>query len=391
MKITKSCLAVVIILLCVTPVLAAPPAKDIPYTIQQITERSNANEWNPILDAGQILWYGWDPNSCDPNYFFKCGDDMTLCDTEIFLYDGAAKQQLTQNYYSELQHSFHNGRAAWVARQWPPDCHFVDEIIFYNGTTVQQISQNGPDKLIGSPQTHNGQVIWSQIVGTGPSGDIRELFFFDGVATRQVTSDGSSYRGAILNNGRIALTLFDGNDNEVFIWENGSLTQITNNSTTDTAVAFDGNYILMWGIVAGSTSVPAELFLWDGTSTRRITNNNIVDYNPSMSNGQIVWEGPDPKGGLDKEVFLWNGSTTRQLTNNRFDDDSAFIHNGQVAWQTYDGNDWEVYVWNGANTYQLTKNTVTDFVDGINNGQVTWEHYMDPEYYDYEIFLATPK
>lgn len=325
-------LALVCLLLLAAPaaaVTAGPPGSGVPYTIMQITDDSVGFEWEPKLDAGQIAWIGVDPGSCDSS-----SGDWIPCDTEIYLWDGTTRRQLTQNFYSDVDPALHSGRVAWRANMPLPDGRVTSEVFFYDGSSVRQLTQNNQTTIIGTIQTHNGQVLWSQKLGEVPDAVV-EYYFFDGAATQQITYGSYELRWALLNNGRIALTFNDGNDNEVGIWENGTVTRLTDNQTNDNTSVFDGQYIL-------GSSVGYGVFLWDGTTFHLVTDSAIEQSD--MSNGWVVWRALDPRGGQDYEIFLWDGTATRQITSNRFDDGNPFIHNGQVAWETWDGNDYEVFL-----------------------------------------------
>lgn len=342
------------------------PAPTIPYTITPLSDIGLIGFYGDgiQLDSGQLAERQW------PTFSWTHPCFTEFPDSEVVFYDGTTTRQLTSNDDTDDRSPvLHNGRVAWYGNIISNinTCEMVSEIFFYDGASVKQISNNN-QLGIDTPQTHSGQVIWRQKVGTA-----YELFSYDGTSTQQITS-GGNYRNAVLFNGKIALTLFDGNDTEVYIWENGAMTQFTNNNYDDYAGRFDGRYL--W--VSSNTGT----YWWDGVSMREVTLPAINWNDASVSNGQVVWSAiaSTSKRDTDTEIFFWDGSTTRQLTNNSYDDKNPRIHNGQVAWNGWDGNDWEVYVWNGTAAYQLTNNTTDDGVMAINNGQVVWNGY-----------LATPK
>jgi hypothetical protein len=61
-----------------------------------------------------------------------------------------------------------------------------------------------------------------------------------------------------------------------------------------------------------------EIFLYSNGTTTQITHNDYDDWNPQInSKGQIVWQGSD---GHDDEIFLYSKGTITQITDNDHDD-----------------------------------------------------------------------
>jgi beta propeller repeat protein len=56
-----------------------------------------------------------------------------------------------------------------------------------------------------------------------------------------------------------------------------------------------------------------EIFFWDGGTITQLTDNSTTDWFPAISGSNVVWQGYD---GSDTEIYLWDGATTTQLTNN---------------------------------------------------------------------------
>ncbi len=366
----------------------------LPYNIKKITDGSILNEHVGGINAGQVVITG--------DYVTGVGD------MELYLYDDKSglKLRLTDNNYHDGNAAVHNGRVAWRGLIPQPDGTNVFQIFYYDGSLIRQLSQNGQyGSNITSPSINNGQVAWGQPMSYDQN--VWGLFFYDGTTVRQIEMpSGMVYKGSIsignasawtpfLSNGRVAITAFDGHDYEVLVWENGSFSQLTNNSTDDIALSIDGSYVLISGYDGGTDT---EIFLWNGTYMTKITDNNFDEWsgNVAMSNGWVAWADLDATGRKE-QVFLWDGISKRQISNNRYGlNTQAYLvmHNGKVAWTASDGNDMEVYVWNGSATYQLTNNSVNDYARGINNGQVVFEQFagvLESGVIDNEIYLATPK
>ncbi|MFX1474797.1 MAG: hypothetical protein ACFFCO_04860, partial [Promethearchaeota archaeon] len=83
-----------------------------------------------------------------------------------------------------------------------------------------------------------------------------------------------------------------------------------------------------------------EIYLWNGISTTQLTINTYDDLAPQIHNGQVTWYSFD---GSDNEIFLWNGISITQLTSNAYNEWDPQIHNGQVTWSGFDGIDDDVF------------------------------------------------
>jgi hypothetical protein len=197
-------------------------------------------------------------------------------DNEIFLYDGSALTQITNNAHDDWSPQINNnGYVAWFGGDIPHR-----EIYLYDGTNTAQLTHNAyEDKRCEI--NNSGWVVWQGCDGAdchGGDGDY-EIFLYDGISVGQITdNDGHDVDPQIGNNGWVVWQSCDGGSNEYC----------------------DGGD---W-----------ELFLYDGVSTVRLTNNDEHDRFPHMNdNGYIVWAGGE---GQDSEIFLYDGVSTTQLTDN---------------------------------------------------------------------------
>jgi hypothetical protein len=184
----------------------------------------------------------------------------------------------------------------------------------------------------GSPQIHNGQVVWCAV----NSGDEEEeIFFWNGSNVQQLTDNSYGDFGQQIHNGQVVWHGFDGNDYEIFYWDGSSVQQLTDNSYNDWYPQIHNGQVV-WNGFDGNDD---EIFFWDGSRVHQLTDNSYDDFGQQIHNGQVVWCGDY------NEVFYWDGSSVQQLTDNNYRDGLPQIHNGRVVWPGFDGNDDEIFFW----------------------------------------------
>jgi len=102
-----------------------------------------------------------------------------------------------------------------------------------------------------------------------------------------------------------------------------------------------------------------EIYLYSKGTITQITDNDKADYNPLInSKGQIVWYGWD---GNDWEIFLYSKGVITQITDNDYDDRDPQINSkGEIVWHGSDGNDWEIFLYSKGAITQITDNDYDD-------------------------------
>ena len=156
---------------------------------------------------------------------------------------------------------------------------------------------------------------------------------------------------------------------EVF-FDNGSPTQVTNNSVHDYKPRVSGSNMVWW---RGSGD-DSEIYLWNGATTTQVTDNSVADANPDIDGSNVVWQQWD---GGDMEIYFWNGLTTTQITDNDENDQNPRISGSNVVWHGDDGTldeDTEIYLWDGSTITQITDNDTDDLHPDISGSDIVWEH-----------------
>ena len=120
------------------------------------------NSFDPTLHNGQIAYPCWDGN-----------------DYEIFLWDGSAHQQITDNLTDDYEPQIHDGKISWTG--WSAVTNSID-VFYWDGNTIYNIS-NRPGKDEDS-HYKDGKIVYC---GIDYANDLYfDIFLWDGVSTSQV-------------------------------------------------------------------------------------------------------------------------------------------------------------------------------------------------------------
>jgi hypothetical protein len=177
------------------------------------------------------------------------------------------------------------------------------EIFLYNSNTITQLTDNEIDD--GPPQIDGGQVVWA-----GYDGSNWKIFLYDGALppTLLTTIGPIVWDGVFpqIDGGQVVWQgSEDGQDNEIFFYDGGTIIQLTDNETDDARPQIDGGQVVWIGYDHGN-----EIFLYNGNTISQLTTNETGDWLPQIDSGQVVWSGPDGQateggtGGSDDEIFL---------------------------------------------------------------------------------------
>jgi hypothetical protein len=241
----------------------------------------------------------------------------------------------------------------------PPSFSDYD-VFLYNGSTVVNISNDHIYGLLNddqAPQVNSlGHVVWVKTYTTNKSA----VYYSNGTsAAVKVSSSTSTVSDPDINdNDEVVWAQDDGNDYEIFFWNGGTPTQITNNEEDDFLPKINNDGKVVWH---GSDGSDNEVFFWDGgvpitSPVTQVTSNTADDVNPRINEaGRVTWLGSD---GSYYQIFLWDGelppsSHTTQITTDtvRFKDPPKINDNptrleDDILWkgkEEFSGYDMEIY------------------------------------------------
>jgi hypothetical protein len=184
------------------------------------------------------------------------------------------------------------------------------------------------------------------------------------------TSSGSEFEPRINDKAQVTWYGWDGEDFEIYFYQNGAVTQITDNAVDDIRCNISEDGQAVWQAWDGNDW---EIFLYDGNSTLAVTDNAVDDTAPQIcNNGTVVWQ---TATGSHYNLKLWDGVDSLILTPGSslpgsFDMSETCL----VTWESWDGTDWEIFFHDGTETVQLTDNSWDDISPNISvSGKVAWK------------------
>jgi sulfur relay (sulfurtransferase) complex TusBCD TusD component (DsrE family) len=232
-----------------------------------------------------------------------------------------------------------------------------------------------------TPQINNsGQVVW-----VGWDGTDSEIFLYQDGVISQLTINSTPDWGPQINDaGQVVWEAFDyANGSQIFLYHDGAVDRLTTNRTPNWFPQINNSGHVVW---EGWDGTDSEIFLYDDGVVTQLTTNGTSDLYPHISDtGQVVWQG---LYGIDSEIFLYQYGVISRLTNNRFWDEHPQINrSSQIVWMGwgYEDPDYEIFHYQDGFVSRLTTNDIQEYDPRINNsGQVLW---WGEDGLDYGIFF----
>ncbi|XQQ05087.1 MAG: hypothetical protein EDM05_63855 [Leptolyngbya sp. IPPAS B-1204] len=223
-----------------------------------------------------------------------------------------------------------------------------NEIFFSDGITTKQLTQNAvDDKVLG---ISGNRVVWASQVGAADSkGATYELFESNGTTTNRLTNNAVNEEFVGVDGEHLfwispigPLNQYGYPTHEVFYAKNGAVRQLTNNRVDETVSDFEAG-TAVWEAALGPVNAgraTSEVFYFNGNDVQQITNNNVDDLAPRLDNGRIAWSsrvGVSEVGAPSTEVMLFDGTSTQRITFNNTDDFVSDIKGNQLVWLSRSG------------------------------------------------------
>jgi hypothetical protein len=367
-----------------------------PFSIETLEERRLLTA---VVD--RYAFYNQSAFDGDDPAINALDDSAIATDKSAYLADVQfTVEPLTNNATFDSEPRVRGDEIIWMGRGGS-DAGSDDEIFFYNGSTVTQLTVNStPDRF---PELSALGLAWER--GSGTS---QEIVFYNGSET-PLTSNAVFDGNLSLGDNRLSWENGSGTDLEIYTWTGAGMpTNLSNiagiqdlrpyvdgnrvvwidgdvpagvvkyfNGTTTTTVGtsvktidnprIDGS-IVTWESFDGNTANDREIYYYNGTQ-HQLTDNAFPDWDPQISGANLVWYGGTFN---DTHVYLWNGLTTRRLSTG-FRDEEPQIDGENVVWQGFDGNDYEIFLWNGHKITQITDNDFYDTLPQISGNHIVWQ------------------
>ena len=274
-------------------------------------------------EAG-IFYLGWDGH-----------------DVEVFFHDGATTTQLTNtDYYEGPPTSPPKAiRTSGVNAAWGAPIGTDWQVVLYEGGTgaITQLSSAtfGDWNNYSEARIDGTRVVWSDWDGDTVNYD-DEIFYYDGTTVTQLTNNAVSDLSPRISGTNVVWQGGAG-DTEIFLYDGTTITQLTDNALGDVLPEVAGDRVA-W---VGWDGSDWEVFLYDGATTTQLTDNSLPDQEVRISESAVAWLTWD---GNDYEVFLYDGATVTQLTDDAVSHWYLEISGSTLAWNGFDGFDTEIFV-----------------------------------------------
>ncbi len=312
----------------------------------------SVNNHSNINGNGQAVW--------------QAGTDGSLNHYEIFFFDGASTIQLTNNNFMDLDPQINdNGWVVWQGGGQDFTQKYLREIYLYNGSQTLRLTNDNFEDTDARINAH-GQVVWRK-----KEGQYYHIYFYDGTITHQITGDNyDALQPDINDNGHLVwLKNVEGFSRMVMFYNGNSITQVPN--IGDFHFCFrpriNNNDQVVWAGSEVNGAVNQEIFLYTNGTVIRLTNNSYADVLPQINeNGYITWNG-------NGTIKLYDGSSTIDLGLDPAGFGSNINSNGKIIWCSSAG----IRLYDGSNTIHLTDNPRDLSPDIGDNNDVVFDRTSD--------------
>ncbi len=158
----------------------------------------------------------------------------------------------------------------------------------------------------------------------------------------KITDDPDQDRGVAMNNaGQIVFSKRiqpnpDGTNEEIFLYENGKLRQLTSDNLVDRFPKINDAGTIVW--YRQAVDDDWEVVRYKGGVIEQITDNAVHDFQPTVGNSElIVWA--RQTGEDSAELFEYRDGVITQITHNGLSNQCITVNsNDDIAWVRYDFN-----------------------------------------------------
>ncbi len=261
-------------------------------SIIQLTDNSTG-DFSPSVSNGNVVWYG-----------LASGED-----NEIFLYDGSGVTQLTNNLVhdtlpktsngyiawqeqvafgaynvkiydgsnivtvgSAFTHAMSDNTIAWREEYWTPQMQHWSRIMYFDGSSEITVYQ--PDGNVYNPIMSGSNIAFGSY-----DGNDTEIFFYNGSGLTQLTDNDYEEGHLSIDGNHLVWQSAEGN---IYYFNGSNITSITDAGITPDV---SGDRI----VYVSHDGEDYEIFLYENGSTIQLTDNNYDDYKPTIDGDDIAW------------------------------------------------------------------------------------------------------
>jgi hypothetical protein len=326
---------------------------------------NDGNSYFPHISGSSIVWRGSDYD-----------------DREIFLYDGNRTTQLTNNDTYDSDPQVSNSHVAWINRSGNDA-----EIVLHSRSTgaTTQITENR--LLDDNLQISGSTIAWTTTYPTEAYTTERDIrFSINGAEASTVSSriDFDDFNPKISG----SFIAFERNqisgdaEDGIYLYNitNGITSRLSSNSPNRISLGGISGSNVVWSEFDGNDN---EIFLFNGSQTIQLTNNNVDDLDPQISSSNVVWQRWNEDEG--RSIYLYNGNTTTLLSSG--DSKNARISGSNIVWQ----QNQKIFFYDGAQTTQIAEYDANDRAEAllsISDSNVVWLNYNPDGATGYDIYYA---
>lgn len=296
---------------------------------------------------------------------------------------------------SELCPVVDNGQLAWLGKG-------KKVIQVYDGSEIITIFDitDLPDAGLSAPNISNGGVVWREYNGS----DVQTIYLWDGLNARIIDSyvnEGHPYvvepywgyppsihcLNPTIDNGRVAYPKWDGHDYEIYVWQNGNVTQITNNDLDDLEPSINGDLVafVTWN---RNVSQSQDILVWNGELFSPVGLSSTDDQDPDTDGERIVFCAWNTEPNKKFDIYVWDKDILMNVSQKDGSDYEPQIDGTLIAWHGQDapGEDFDIYVFDGKEIVSLAKTDQDEIHAWVSGSDVCW---TASDGIQYDIYLAT--
>lgn len=272
-------------------------------------------------------------------------------------------------------------------------------------TTISTTGKEAGSKF--APNIQSGQVVWRTWDGDRE----QSIYLWDGEQVNLIDSYTNEGQPYIINQGggfpptnhsldpsiwegRVTYSKWDGSDYEVYVWENGTVTQITDDDDeiNDLEPNIGGDYIgfTQWPFVLKSE--PHYLSLWDAKTNTiiQLAENGDDAHTDGVSVVFSDWN--DDIFGRGFDVIRWKDGVYETISDTFGNDFEAQVSGDLISWASdpregfTEGDSRDVYIYDNGTVLALADSDLTE--------QITWAEgntvaFGRSDGTQYDVFMAT--
>jgi hypothetical protein len=177
-------------------------------------------------------------------------------------------------------------------------------------------------------------------------GNTEVYLWEDGEATNISQHPFNDWRPSLGLDGRVAFASERDGNMEIYVWDEGTLTNVSQAERTDDYPVWSDDGRLAW---VSDRMGNSDIFVWDGVNTVNVSQSpETTDYAPTWGAGMLTWMA---SGLFGAEVLVWDGE--------QVGDSLTFV--GELGWTwSNDGrlaytDTSDIYIWDGVEIFAVTQ------------------------------------